>query len=295
MHIITQQLATSVLRIAIWMSITTPILSNAAELATQDHFDHGTLSETLAHFIQSGNTTHRLVKDPLGGVGYSLDQTLRRYEDNISYRTELRLKARFDFNKEHWLTYKILVPNSWQNDETGLITAQMHGIPDKDLGEPYRNPNIGLSLRGDTWVISGKWDNKRVTLNKGYAGQWSKEVGRLKKGVWETWVFRMTLSYTETGNGRLTIWRDGKQVFDRKGPNSYNDLKAPYFKFGLYKPSWRPQYKNSTSTRYTLYFDDFEMGTDLCGDNQTRPWCPGNSVNLSTPSTPTLERLNGSG
>jgi hypothetical protein len=101
-------------------------------------------------------------------------------------------------------------------------------------------------------------------------------------------VFEIAFSFRQNGDGVINVWNDGMKVFTKTGPNTYNDETAPHLKFGLYIPGWRPGKPGSSTTKRTLYFDDFEVGLELCSPERKRSWCPGGRQEISVPFTPTI-------
>ena len=60
---------------------------------------------------------------------------------------------------------------------------------------------------------------------------------------------------------------DGEKVIDRQNmPNSYNDEKYPYFKFGVYKWEW-----GNPATRRVIYFDEVRVGNKNSSYEEVKP------------------------
>lgn len=62
---------------------------------------------------------------------------------------------------------------------------------------------------------------------------------RVQPGTWTAWVIHAKWSPKE--DGLLQIWKDGKLVLERKGPNTYGTIGldyTPYLKTGIYHPEW---------------------------------------------------------
>ena len=55
----------------------------------------------------------------------------------------------------------------------------------------------------------------------------------------------------------LELWKDSEMVFQRSGPNTFNDVIAPYLKIGVYISDWTSHSSDVLSriSKRTLYFD----------------------------------------
>jgi hypothetical protein len=210
----------------------------------------------------------RVVPSPLG------DGNVVRFElnrgDRLVHggkRAELALD-KIPANSERWYGYRIMLPNDWKPDAAQEIVTQWHEYPDFDLGEDWRSPPLAITIRNDKWGIDNRWDPKRVTKNNdprpegGTAHLWS---GPYQKGVWTDWVVRA--KWSSQSDGLLQIWKDGVMVVNKRGPNTYNDRYAPYFKVGIYKPSWKLNPQASVVDKRVLYFDRMRIGDGSVGYN----------------------------
>jgi hypothetical protein len=104
---------------------------------------------------------------------------------------------------------------------------------------------------------------------------WSQPFER---GKWTSWIFRTKWSLDE--DGIVEVEKDGNLVFQRHGANCYNNLFAPYLKFGAYAPTWvnlsvPPEFK----TREVFFTDVFARDdlpklvkdAQLTGHSQPQP------------------------
>jgi Polysaccharide lyase/RTX calcium-binding nonapeptide repeat (4 copies) len=203
----------------------------------------------------------RVVPSPLGD-GKAVRFELNRGDRLVhgGKRAELALD-KIPANSERWYGYRIMLPTSWEADASQEIVTQWHEYPDFDLGEDWRSPPLALTIRNDKWAIDNRWDPKRVTKNNdprpegGIASLWS---GPYQKGVWTDWVVRA--KWSSKSDGLLQIWKDGVMVVNKRGANTYNDRYAPYFKAGIYKPSWKINPQASNVDQRVLYFDRMRIG-----------------------------------
>jgi hypothetical protein len=187
----------------------------------------------------------RVVGEPVRAGGHAVRFEVPRRLG--SFRSELALSPVPLFS-DYWYGFSIFIPPDWIDDpQGGDIVAQWHGAfgPDKKQfkveGDGKGRPPAALSLRGDHWEIAVNSSAAVVKNASDWANYGSKrdkgDLGKSAKGVWNDWVFHMHWSYKE--DGLIEVWRDGKPVFERKGPNCYNDPKGPYFKIGIYHPEWK--------------------------------------------------------
>ncbi|WP_377827475.1 polysaccharide lyase [Bradyrhizobium lupini] len=153
-----------------------------------------------------------------------------------SHRSELRLKAT-EFHRLYEYGLKIFVPPDWRSDINQVIVTQMHNVPDNWRGEPGLQPPLELSLANDSWVIRTAWGRAPTWLDpKGdtrHDMPWSQPFER---GKWTSWTFRTKWSLDD--DGIIEVEKDGHAVFQRRGANCYDNLLAPYLKFGAYAPGW---------------------------------------------------------
>ncbi|ABC30123.1 conserved hypothetical protein [Hahella chejuensis KCTC 2396] len=193
------------------------------------------------------------------------DQKKNKY----NYRTELTNMQQFQFGKEYWVSFAAFIPKNWKNDgKYDDIIMQVHGTPDTNLGEHYRNPPLALSIQDGKWVVGVLADTRKLTPKPGKGVKkytLSKKydnIGAVNKGKWTTFVMQFKASPQK--DGYLNVWVDGRQKVKHTGGIFFNDAKGPYFKAGLYKPGWKKGANWSgqmTVGGYRLhYFDALKIG-----------------------------------
>lgn len=201
-----------------------------------------------------------VARGPARAGKQALKTSLDRDKDTCSYRTEVS-GPRAEIGKEYWYGFSIFLPDDYVPDRIWEIVAQWHGVPDFDVGETWRNPVMALFTTNGRWSWVTRWDAKRNTFSTGkrqYGGTHTYDLGTYARDVWTDWVVRVKWSYGP--DGILQVWKDGRKVVDRNGPNAFNDAKGPFFKMGLYK-GWRDPKKRSDAVRKrVLYHDEFRMG-----------------------------------
>lgn len=195
----------------------------------------------------------QIVNSP-SGVGHAVKFTLNRTDPDInnSKRSELKLD-RVPRSSERIYRFRSFLPDNYATDSSMEIVAQWHETPDFELGETYRSPPLYLKTDNGRWVLSRRWDPNKLTRNNTPAGTETIDLGPYQKGVWTNWSFRVRWSYES--NGLVQVWKNGKQVFRKTGPNTYNDEIGTYFKMGIYKPDWKSRPQESQTTQRVIYFD----------------------------------------
>lgn len=153
-----------------------------------------------------------------------------------SHRSEFRLKAT-EFHRLYEYGLKIFVPLDWQPDGNEIAVMQMHNVPDNWKGEWGLSPPLELSLLNNTWVLrttrgrTPTWFNRKGDIHHDVA--WSEPFER---GKWTSWTVRTKWSLDD--DGIIEVEKDGNLILQRHGANCYDNLLAPYLKFGVYAPTW---------------------------------------------------------
>ncbi|MDA8793519.1 polysaccharide lyase, partial [Bacteriovoracaceae bacterium] len=132
-------------------------------------------------------------------------------------------------------------PDLQQPDEDPYIFFQYHGTRDEDMGEESRPPNVSASVVNNKLAVKVRWDPNPFTPPDGSTIQKSEthDILNIDYGNWHTWSFFVHWSYTSSGV--VQIWRDGVLIYERVGPNAYNDQLGPYSKIGIYNYRWEQE------------------------------------------------------
>ncbi len=212
-------------------------------------------------WARSGNDwgdNYQRVQSPIRAGDWSLRFSLDRFKDPVNFRSELRLKqpAEFFIGEEYWFGWSMFLPENWIDDPgNNDIITQWHGRPTTGGGPP-----LNLKAAGPNWVVQSKWDPTPTNNRKGSptldSTAWN--LGPIEKGKWTDWVFHVKWSFQ--ADGLLEIWKDGKLVVQRRGPNTFNDPYGPYMKIGIYKFGWKNPDKPSNATERVLYYDEIRIG-----------------------------------
>jgi hypothetical protein len=184
---------------------------------------------------------------------YALKSYLHRYHSDTNYRTELRARAPSPIKgQDTWYGFSIYLPAPYTPDWIDDILAQWHAIPDP--GEKHGNPPLALVVKDGKWVLRSVWNPIQPTVKSRQKAA-SFQLGPQDTNKWTDWVFRIRWSY---GNdGVLQVWKNGKQVLNRIGPNCFNDRKMPFFKMGIYKSKWRSRVGDVIER--TVYHDEVRI------------------------------------
>lgn len=181
-----------------------------------------------------------------------------------SYRSEIKLpKEPGGESVERWYAFSIFLPQDFAIDPANEVVAQWHGSPDVDEGEGKKaSPPMALRVINGQWLITWRWDSRRVTIPiEKPEGNSEKLIGKYKVNEWTDWVFHVKRSYKQ--DGFFEVWQNGKKVLENHGPNTYNDKLGAYFKTGIYKPKWAEATRHeSTTTGRVLYIDEVRVGDE---------------------------------
>jgi len=230
----------------------------------------------------SGNDTGRIVEvDGERAVMLALS-----HDDPVTYRTELTVRGlpEPDFidgsaarlGHGYWYGLRLYLPAGWEPDSTPEIITQWHEIPDRDLGEAWRNPPVALQIKpaGDGaphFVVRVRSDSRPLTVSGRYERDEAHDLGPVAPflGRWTNWVWSIRWAADDTGH--LTLWRDGVKVLDLPNQgNTYNDARGPYMKIGIYKWAWQDPRDTGARSR-VLYVDDIRIGNGSASYDTVAP------------------------
>ena len=192
-----------------------------------------------------------------------------------SFRSEISLHHETGFN-ERWYGGRILIPQEWEFDSAkGVdIVMQWHGIPG-NWRATY--PNLEISVGNQNWFIRQSFGSPQTKPTRTNL----KLDSPVERGKRVSWVIHAKWSPRE--DGLLEIWKDGKQVMKRTGPNVYGTISVdytPYLKTGIYHPEWKVQddaqrekFNNlpATVNRKIVYVTDLKIGDERAKFDDVAP------------------------
>lgn len=228
-----------------------------------DGFESGKLDRWSFRWLRRRESA-RIVSAPVRSGKRALEISLRRNDPMFSKgkRSELQVPGHYAPGKAYWYGFSVYLPQAWKEDFRAEVVAQWFATRDKDLGERPRSPSLALRIKKKHWVVTYRYDRKRLSVgNTAPKGKVYKTQYRL--GRWTDWVFHVR--WSAAADGLTRVWKNGRLVATRTGPNTYNDAVGPVLKIGIYKAPWnKPEARSAVSTRL-LYFDEVRVGTAKAG------------------------------
>jgi len=183
----------------------------------------------------------QIVQDPVRNGQFSLRVQVSPDDPFIkgSKRAEFRSRA-VPRNHDYWYAFSMYLPSPWPFSTHPVILAQWHGVPDKIVGEAGRFPPLSVKVIGDELLIESvsgdQWINKWLFLPQAEYTRTILYSEKLTPDIWSDWLFHVV--WSPDTDGLVEVWKNGKEIVQLKGPNTYRDLVAPYFKFGVYAYTW---------------------------------------------------------
>lgn len=150
-----------------------------------------------------------------------------------SFRSEISLPSEKGF-QERWYSERILIPDEWVFDPARAndLVMQWHAIPG-NWKATY--PNLEISIGNDRWFVRQSFGSPQTQPTRTNTAL----DETVKRGVWVAWVIHA--KWSPKADGLVQVWKDGKLVFERNGPNVYGTIGVeytPYLKTGIYHPEW---------------------------------------------------------
>ncbi|MFH2010594.1 MAG: polysaccharide lyase [bacterium] len=238
-------------------------------LLFQDDFEAGHLKRWSFRWLFL-RTSARIVATPVRHGKGALEVTLRRSDPMRSKgkRSELMVPGHFDLGKEYWYGFSVYLPKDWQEDFQGEVVTQWFATRDRHLGERPRSPSLALRIKKRSWIVNNRWDPNPLSVGN-TAPKEKLYKGDYERGVWTDWVFQVHWSYRR--DGLVRVWKNGRVVATKRGPNTYNDRVGPVLKLGLYKAPWNKPETPSTVSARRIFFDEVRVGGREAGYRGVAP------------------------
>jgi len=239
-------------------------LPSESWLPIEDGFESGDLRlwQELGRRQLCCEYSAQVVADPVHASGKAARFELRRDDPFMrgNKRAEMRLPAA-RMGDDMVYALSVYLPPDWRDDPLPVNLFQWHGVPDKLLFEGGASQPLRLVVIDHQWTIDNLWDANRVTkvplLREHPQGRRVLWSGPIETGRWVDWEVRVRWAYD--AGGLVEIRKDGKLVASEAGPNTYNDFIAPYFKFGVYVPSWSYDFLTSPVNLRVAFFDNVHV------------------------------------
>ena len=196
-------------------------------------FDLLSLSEDGRYNLESPDPARiALVDAPDGRVGEKAARFVVPRAPN-SYRAEISLPHEAGFH-ERWYGVRQHVPADWKVDPGpgADIVVQWHAIPGSGKAT---YPNLEICILDSTWEVRQSYG----AANAGPTRKRHRLADPLRPGQTVEWIVQA--KWSPGPDGRLRVWKDGKEILSLEGPNVYGNIGVeytPYLKTGIYHPEW---------------------------------------------------------
>lgn len=233
--------------------------------ALADHFESKELNDDDWSAIEFGKKENlRIVPNPVKSGEKVLRIALRKDDPESQYgnkRTELTFNNFPDPHKIdstiQWYAFSNYFPADYANDPAEEIIAQWH---DKS---PHcsNSPTLAIEIKEDHFRAVIRYSTADYCEQPKSVVMKTFDLGEVPKNKWLDWKINYHPLTNE--NGVVKIWLNGQKILDYNGPCQYIGSAFPYFKIGLYKWCWMPEWKGiqSTQTERVYYLDDVIAGT----------------------------------
>lgn len=222
-----------------------------------------------------------IVTSPRRGGKYAAKFDLVR-DNTAKRRTELNLTSmNIALGKEYWYGWSTYLPAGWTQDRLMDVIANAHAYTGGVGGPPF-----GVNLIKGKLQICVRWDAHNPPSRKTSRRQCIYEAPYQDMiGKWTDFVMRVKWSWNN--DGLLEIWKNGKKIASRNGPNAYNDGsgKGPYLKIGIYKPKWNTNEAGDVNRR-VIFHDEIRIAGPGSSYSAVAPG--GNTTFTQTNQSPTV-------
>ena len=151
-----------------------------------------------------------------------------------------------------WWRFSNYFPATYAADPAEEIIVQWHDkSPDCSA-----SPTLAIEIKDDRFRAMVRYSTENYCVNRNSIVLKTFDLGPVPKSKWIDW----TIHYNPqtNGTGLIEIWKNDSSVLQYKGPCQYIGSYFPYFKIGLYKWSWMPDWKGvqSRQTERIYYLDE---------------------------------------
>lgn len=159
------------------------------------------------------------------------------------------------YGAERWYGFSVWLED-WPEDQPreAEIVTQWHQAWDG----PEGSPPLAIITEDGKWKISQR-DFSDLGANNTIHTPVDQKHYESRR--WVDWVVHV--KWSATRNGRIEIWKDGRRVFTKSGPNTFASY-GNYIKFGVYKWGWGGSRTTGVSRR-VMYYDSLRIaGKNAC-------------------------------
>ena len=195
---------------------------------------------------------------------------------------------RFDYDKDYWFGFSVFLPADWIDDNNSNRDELMQIHPGNGSGPPI----VNLEVEGGNWRSRNAWDPNNVSVVAGVTSRATLFQGATAddKGKWTDWVFHFRFCTQPGCDGRIEVWKNGRQVIDHRGPNALKySGDGPYISLNLYKYGWKTNPSKVPATR-TVYFDEIRIGDSQSSLAEVSPRGGSSSLVSATPPATSTRR-----
>ncbi len=198
-----------------------------------------------------------IVTDPVRKGKYAARFELRHDDPKIANGHRSEVSENYflaPFNKDIWYRFSTFIPKDWPHRYVRCLIAQWHGFPDKEFGEVWRSPVLGIEYRDMDFMIRICYSSKSIQTTSSCPDNNKTILYRsdeyAQKGIWHDFVVNVNWTYKRSGY--LNVWIDDNQVIKYKGPIGYNDFLGTFFKMGIYR--------DNIAETFVIYHDEYRRG-----------------------------------
>ena len=187
-------------------------------------------------FVYECHPAHWERADDSKSIEFNLNKIKKRCE--IAVHNLLRRDKAFS------LSFKFFVDDNYKHSSQWHSYFQIHSFPDE--GESWRCPIFALETKNGKLRMYNRWDTAKIstTIKGTCAGEGNSIRSRTifdnvtyKVDEWNSFLIQGVLS--TSSQACVKTFLNGVKLKKSCGPNVFNDLRMPFFKLGIYKPtSW---------------------------------------------------------
>lgn len=152
---------------------------------------------------------------------------------SMTDRSETESALRWANNNQIHLSYDFMIEKGEKNSASWLLMGQFISAP--GAGGKTWSPPFAVEMAGENmrFMVRSSTDST-ITSNPIGSVVW-KDSAPIERG--HNYKMDIFITFDPYGNGKLTVVRDGVELFTYNGPIGYADSGGYYWKEGLYRSS----------------------------------------------------------